>query len=296
MAKRPAKKATRKAPAKRKPVWKEVEEREQRKVSNRVRQNRKYKRRRLAVVYDVNGPRVRLGIGWFALTLVALAGGRWTVAALYAATAAFAAMQTAREWRKNGARPHRLLAGAGALVIGLAGAFSTPLVGVAILGFVGAALFFAFSAAAAARRRSHPLNDAAFTVRCGLFPGFAASCVAITARFSLTAVVGLVFIVAAYEIGDYLVGSGARNPFEGPVAGATAIVVTTFAITAIGLKPFVFPGSFALAGLAAGLCPAGQVLASAILPNVDAPASALRRIDSLLVLAPVWALVVGHLV
>ena len=119
---------------------------------------------------------------------------------------------------------------------------------------------------------------------------------AITARYSLTAVVGLVFIVAAYEIGDYLVGSGARNPFEGPVAGATAIVVTTFAITAIGLKPFVFPGSFALAALAATLCPAGQVLASAILPKVDAPASALRRIDSLLLLAPAWALVVGHLV
>jgi hypothetical protein len=296
MAKRPVKKATRKAPAKRKPVWKEVEEREQRKVSNRVRTNRKYKRRRLAVVYDVNGPRVRLGVGWFVLTLVALLGGRWAVSALYAATAAFAALQTAREWRKSGARPHRPLAGAGALVIGLAGAVSTALVGVAILGFVGAALFVAFSAAAASPRKSHPMNAAAFTIRSGLFVGFAASCVAITARYSLTAVVGLVFIVAAYEIGDYLVGSGARNPFEGPVAGATAIVVTTFAITAVGLKPFVFPGSFALAALAATLCPAGQVLASAILPKVDAPAGALRRIDSLLLLAPAWALVVGHLV
>jgi hypothetical protein len=296
MAKRPVRKTTRKAPAKRKPVWKEVEEREQRKVSNRVRQNRKYKRRRLAVVYDVNGPRVRLGVGWFVLTLIALLGGRWAVSALYAATAAFAALQTAREWRKSGARPHRPLAGAGAAVIGLAGAVSTALVGVAILGFVGAALFVAFSAAAASPRKAHPMNAAAFTIRSGLFVGFAASCVAITARYSLTAVVGLVFIVAAYEIGDYVVGSGARNPFEGPVAGATAIVVTTFAITAIGLKPFVFPGSFALAALAATLCPAGQVLASAILPKVDAPAGALRRIDSLLLLAPAWALVVGHLV
>lgn len=286
----------RKAPAKRKPVWKEVEEREQRKVGNRIRQNRKYKRRRLAVVYDVNGPRVRLGVAWFLVAMVALAGGRWTVAALYAATAAFAALQTAREWRKAGARPHRPLAGAGAAAIGLAGAASTQLVGVVILAFVGASLFVAFSSAAASRRRSHPLDDAGFTIRCGLFAGFAASCVAITARYSLTAVVGLVFVVAAYEIGDYLVGSGARNPFEGPVAGATAIVVTTFAITAIGLKPFVFPGSFALAALAAVLCPAGQLAASAILPKVDASASALRRIDSMLLLAPAWALVVGHLV
>lgn len=296
MAKKTARRVTRKAPAKRKPVWKEVEEREQRKVSNRIRENRKYKRRRLAVVYDVNGPRVSLGVAWFALTVLALAGGRWIIAAAYSATAAFAALQTAREWRRAGARPHRPVAGAGALAIGVAGAVSTPLVGVAILGLVGAALFVAFGAAAASRRRTNPLDDAGYTIRCALFAGFAASCVAITARYSLTAVVGLVFIVAAYEIGDYLVGSGARNPFEGPVAGATAIVVMTFAITAIGLKPFVFPGSFALAALAAVLCPAGQLVASAVLPTVDANASALRRIDSLLLLAPAWALVVGHLV
>jgi hypothetical protein len=296
VAKKAAKRRRPAPPAKRKPVWKEVEEREQRKVTNRIRQNRKYRRRRLAVVYDVNGPRVRLGIGWFALTMVALVGGRFAVAALYAVTAGFAALQTAREWRKAGARPHRLLAGAGAVALGLAGAVSTLLVGVVMLAFVGAALFVAYSAAATSRRKSNPVTDASFTIRCGLFAGFAASCVAITARFSLTATVGLVFIVAAYEIGDYLVGSGARNPFEGPVAGATAIVVTTFAITAIGLKPFVFPDSFALAALAALLCPAGQLAASAILPRVDANAGALRRIDSLLLLAPVWALVVGHLV
>jgi len=301
VAKKTAKRA-RKAPAKRKPapkrkpVWKEVEEREQRKVGNRIRESRKYRRRRLAVIYDVDGPRVRFGIAWFALNVVALAGGEWTITALYSATAAFAALQSAREWRRSGARPHRPVAGAGAFAIGMAGGISTQLVGVAILGFVGASVFVAFSAAAASRRPTNPVDDAGFTIRCGLFAGFAASCVAITARFSLTAVVGLVFIVAAYEIGDYLVGSGARNPYEGPVAGATAIVVTTFAITAIGLKPFVFPGSFALAGVAAVLCPAGQLTASLIVPKVDAAASALRRIDSLLLLAPVWALVVGHLV
>jgi hypothetical protein len=294
--KRTAKRPARKAPAKRKPVWKEVEEREQRKVSNRIRQKRKYKRRRLAVVYDVNGPRVRLGVAWFLLTLLALIGGRWAITVLYAATAGFAALQTAREWRKAGARPHRPVAGAGAAAIAMSGGLSTQIVGVAILGFVGVALFVAYSTAATSRQKTKPLDAAAYTIRSGLPVGFAAGCVAITARYSLTALVGLVLIVAAYEVGDYLIGSGARNPFEGPVAGATAIVVTTFAITAIGLKPFVFPGSFALAALAASMCPAGQVLASAILPKVDSPAGALRRIDSLLLLAPVWALVVGHLV
>src|SRR5438874_13373969 len=114
------KKAARRPPAKRKPVWKEVEEREARRISNRVRQKRKYTRRRLAVVYDVNGPRIRFGVGWFALCVIALVVGRWGVALLYSATAAFAALQAARAWRKAGARAQRVAAGAGAALIGMA--------------------------------------------------------------------------------------------------------------------------------------------------------------------------------
>jgi hypothetical protein len=210
---------------------------------------------------------------------------------------AVAARQTALVWRKAGARPDRFTAGTGALAIGLAGTVATWLVGLAILGFVGVALFLASGPAAASRRRRlNPVDLTGWTIRCALFPAFAAACVGITARYSLTGTVGLVVIVAAYEVGDFLVGSGANNPYEGPVAGATAIVVVTFAITAIGLKPFVFPGSFALAALAAVLCPAGQLTASLILPKVDAPASALRRIDSVLLLAPVWAVAVSRLI
>lgn len=292
-----AAKSAKKNPAKKKPVWNEVEEREATHVSNRAGQKRTSTRRRLAVVYDVNGPRVRLGLGWFALTVVALLGGRFSIGALYSLVGAVAALQTALVWRKAGARPDRLASGAGALAIGLAGAVATWLVGIAILGFVVVALFLAYGTAAASRRRSlNPIDLAGFTIRCGLFSGFAAACIGITARYSLTGAVGLVVIVAAYEVGDFLVGSGAGNPFEGPVAGATAIVVVTFAITAIGLKPFVFPGSFALAALAAVLCPAGQLTASLILPKVDAPASALRRIDSILLLAPAWALAVSRLI
>jgi len=283
------KRATKQAPASRS-AWKRLQSKDSPSASNR-------KRRRLAVVYETSVPRVRLGIGWFALNIVALVVGVWGVAFLYSATAGIAALQTAREWRKNGTYPHRVAAGAGAAAIGIAGAISTRLVGIVILGFVGAAVFLASSAAAATKRRNaRPIDDAAFTVRCALFVGFAAACMATTTRLSTTAAVGLVLVVASYEVGDYIVGSGARNSFEGPIAGATAIVVVTFAITAVGLKPFVFPGSFALAGLAAVLCPAGQLLASLILPKVDAAAGGLRRIDSLLLLAPVWAVATYHLV
>jgi hypothetical protein len=39
---------------------------------------------------------------------------------------------------------------------------------------------------------------------------------------------------------------------------------------------------------AAAACPFGQILASATLPGAGAPAPALRRIDTLLLLALIW--------
>jgi hypothetical protein len=189
------------------------------------------------------------------------------------------------------------MSGVGAALIGLAGAVSTGLVGAAILVVVAGACTLAFVSRSnrtrSGRARSNPVVDASVTLRCALFPGFAAACMVIAARFELGAVVGLVLVVGAYETGDYLVGSGARNPLEGPLAGIVAVIVTTLAVAALAVEPFGFPQVLVFAGLAAVLCPTGQLVASAILPSADAPASALRRLDSLLLLAPAWAFVVG---
>ena len=48
-----------------------------------------------------------------------------------------------------------------------------------------------------------------------------------------------------------------------------------------------------LLGLVAVLAPMGQLFASALLPAAGAPASSLRRLDSLLLAAPVWCVGVG---
>ena len=45
--------------------------------------------------------------------------------------------------------------------------------------------------------------------------------------------------------------------------------------------------------LAAVTCPAGQILASAMLPSASVRAPALRRLDSWLIVAPAWAGLVG---
>lgn len=286
--------AAKSATPRRTPVRKELDERDARRATTRARAAAK-RQRPLRVIYDIDGPRVRLGILWFFAEMAAAVFGVMGLAALFSVTAGIAALQTAQCLRKEGERPHRQLAGAGAALLPLAGAVTTGVLGIAILALAGAALFFGF-AASATNRRIDPFAAAGATIRSALFAGFAAACVVVCARFSLGGAIALLLLAAAYETGDYIIGSGAANALEGPVAGATTILVITFAITAVGVRPFVFPDSFALGAMAAVLCPIGQLAASAILPANDAPASGLRRLDSLLLLAPAWALVVGILV
>jgi uncharacterized membrane protein YjfL (UPF0719 family) len=98
--------------------------------------------------------------------------------------------------------------------------------------------------------------------------------------------------VSVYETGDYLVGSGSKNAVEGPLAGFAAIAVFAFALWVVTFVPFRENSLLAFGAMAAGLCPLGQLLGSALLPRSDAKASAVRRIDSLLVLGPVWVIAV----
>ena len=149
----------------------DVDVRGARKGSKHSSSKRAAKHRRLRVVYDVQGPRVRLGVGWLLLELVALLGGHWTIALLFAVTAAIAALQTAKAWRHVHRHPHRVTAGVGAAAIGMAGAVTTGLVGVAILATVAAAFVIAYGERASATRWSTPSSTrrTRFGARC--FPG-----------------------------------------------------------------------------------------------------------------------------
>ena len=248
--------------------------------------------RRLAVHYDINGPRVRLGILWFLVTVVALVIGVGALAAVYGVTAGAAGLQTARAWRREKKRPHRLTAGLGALGLTAAAAVDTALLGLALLVFAAAAVAVAVLRR---RRRSVPLEDAGWTLQCGLIVGMAAASVVLSYRFELGAAISLIVLVAAYETGDYLIGSGAGNSFEGPVGGLAAVLVVTFTIALLRVPPFEAGDAWVFGGLTAVLAPLGQLTASAILPSYNAAAPALRRLDSLLLLAPLWAWTTGIL-
>src|SRR3546814_21120974 len=110
--------------------------------------------------------------------------------------------------------------------------------------------------------------------------------IVLLARLDQGSAIALLLLVSAYETGDFLVGSGARNPYEGPAAGASAIVVITFVVSTLPISTLGFGEAWLFGGVVAGGAPLGQILASALLPVANAPATAPRRLDSLLLVAP----------
>lgn len=245
--------------------------------------------RRYAVTYDVNGPHVRLGFLWFLVVAGALVLGEVPLALVYGATAALAGYQAARCWLPLGRHPNPYVAAGIGGGIGLAALGGPQVVGATVL---ASALAAVLAAVAAPETRAEPLAAVGYTLQCGLFVGLAAAAPVLAFRVDIGTAAALVVFVSVYEMGDYLVGSGSKNAVEGPLAGFTAIAVFAFAMWVITFVPFRGNALLAFGALAAGLCPFGQLFGSALLPRSDARAPALRRLDSLLVLGPVWVVAV----
>lgn len=247
-------------------------------------------RRRLAVVYDIDGPRVRLGVAWFAGAMVATLISAPTTALLYAAVAGLAARQMVKAWGSV-AWQADVAAGIGAVpvlaaLVGVPFALSTA--GLAVAVAVGCAM-----APDGERLPGAGGRLAAAGIMClGLVPAVAGAAFVLVRVESVIAAVVLLLMVSAYEAGDYIVGSGASNPVEGPLAGITTSTLVALPMALVLVEPFDAAGVGLLA-FAAVACPLGQIVASAALPGAAAHAPALRRIDTLLVLAPVWAAAAG---
>lgn len=249
-------------------------------------------RRRLAVVYDIDGPRVRLGIGWFVVFMAAVGASAATAALALAVAVGLAARQVVRAWGSVQWQAD-LAAGLAALPV-LASLAGLPgLVGGLALGAV-VAVGVACSPDGA--RMPGPGGRVATLgiLVFALLPAFAAGSVVLVRAESIFAAIVLVAVVSAYEMADFLVGSGAGNPIEGPLAGVTTASLVALPLAVMLVEPYDAAG-VALLAVTAAACPLGQIAGSALLPGAGAPASALRRIDTLLVLAPVWAAASGVL-
>jgi len=147
-----------------------------------------------------------------------------------------------------------------------------------------------FSAVVAPDRDEPVMARAGRTVRTWALPGLAAASVVAIARVDVAALVILLVLVSGYEVGDYLVGTGANGFVEGPIAGMAAVLVLTFAEAVFQLGPFDARAAWVFGGLVAVLAPLGAPLASALAPAATAKVPALRRLDAWLLVAPVWCL------
>jgi hypothetical protein len=250
-------------------------------------------RQRYGVVHDTQGPRIRLAILWLLAVVASLAFAPlrpYGLAVLYAVVAGAAALQVVDAWHQVRTGADRWVAALGASSLPVLATEGVRPLGVALLLLVAAAIV----AAAQSGDRDMSLLDAAghTVLSAGLCGGAAASLV-LLADYEIGAVIILLIYLMVYDASDYVVGSGATNGVEGPVAGALFIAAVTMVLAVTEVPPFRGVDVWSFAGLAAVACPAGQLLASAMLPRADARAPALRRLDSALIVAPAWAGLIG---
>lgn len=252
-------------------------------------------RRRYGIPYNTQGPKVRLGVLW-AIAVVAVlvpqALRPWGLAVLYGVVAGAAASQVIDAHRGNRTSADRAVAAFGASGLAVAATLGTQALGIGLFLLVGAALAAALGTPEAGRL---PIPRAGHVVAAAGICGGAAASLVLLAEYEIGALIILLVFVMVYDASDYIVGSGATNGLEGPLAGMLFIAAASATFAVVSAPPFNDHGSdiWSFSVLAMIACPAGQILASALLPKADAHAPALRRLDSMLVVAPAWAGLIG---
>ena len=118
----------------------------------------------------------------------------------------------------------------------------------------------------------------------------AAAPVLLRAETGLVPVLVLLAFAMAYDAGNYLVGSGASSAWEGPAAGMAAVGTLTLVVAAVLVPPFRGVTPWVLGGLAAVLAPLGPIVGTALQGRHQGRVPALRRLDSLILLGPLWSL------
>ena len=241
-----------------------------------------------AVVHDIDGPKVRLGVLWFAVSMGAAALARPALAIVMAIAAAAAADQLVRIHDSPGSlrdvltHPARLIAMLGAASMPLAAAAGSD-----TLAAAGAATTILAVVGSGGR--------APVVVLAALPVGLAAASPVLVHRLGTAAALFLLLLVAAYDAGDFIVGTGAGTSWEGPAAGIAAVAVVGFGTTVIAPPPLVEEGSATLAILVAMLAPLGPPVASVLVGDGATKARFVRRLDSLLLCGPMTAYVLAAL-
>jgi molybdopterin synthase sulfur carrier subunit len=238
----------------------------------------------LAVVHKSVRPHGRLGLAWATVTFGFTVAGPAYLAGWLAVAAFIAGAQTCLVWRKRGERPVALAAAAIAAGLPVAASFDAG----KMAGVVAAGVLVTFVSRLRAPTRA-PSRDVALTLAIGVAIGFAAAGPVLVRHTGISAALMLLAMICAYDAGAYLVGTGASSAWEGPAAGVAALIPITIFAEVVLVPPFAGAQPLFLGVLAAVLAPCGPVAASALLGDRSGHAPALRRLDSLLLLGPLWA-------
>jgi hypothetical protein len=248
-------------------------------------------RRGPAVVSSDDGPHVRLGLVWAAIVVAASLAGTWWLGAWMAVVAGLAGVQASRSWRTAAARgPQAVLAGAGAAVIALAAAGGERVLGL-MAAIVALAVVSAGVAAGAVRAARHIRRSSGHirTTVIAVAIGLAGAAPVLARRRGLAEGLVLLAMWCSYDAATYLVGTGAATSWEGPAAGIATIAALSLGVAAVVDPPFQGATPWILGGVACLTAPFGRAVASRLLRGADARAPALRRLDSLILLGPAWA-------
>lgn len=259
----------------------------------------RWQSKRLAVPYPTDGPKITFGICWFALLVGAVLLGAYfddpviasvAVAGVAAPIAGLAGLQTGNAWFPQLSATRTWTASAAYLtgISGFYGAWGVP-IGVA-MGLI--LLLFYVLLYRGHRRTPAQLFDV--LARSAIPAGLAVASLAALGGVGIGAQISLILLVSAYETGDFIVGTGSANAIEGPLAGLVALGAMTFLLFLVQPAPFETTTILLFAALAGICCPLGQILASGLLPRGNAWAPALRRLDSYLLAAPLWLVLIDR--
>lgn len=238
----------------------------------------------LAVVHRSVRPHGRLGLAWAVVTVgAAVAGPAW-LGAWMAVAGVVAGAQAGVAWRKRGERPVTLCAAAVAGGLPAAAALDTG----AMTAVVVAGMALAFVARLRSPTRA-PSRDIALTMALAVPVGLAAASPVLVRHLGIAPTLLLLAFACVYDASAYLVGTGAASAWEGPAAGVAAFIPLTIFAAVVLIPPFTGAEPLVLGLVAAFLAPAGPVAGSALLGDRTAHAPALRRLDSLLLMGPLWA-------
>lgn len=250
---------------------------------------------RWAVPYRTDGPKVTLGVIWFLALVASILFGFSSdnprmsaigVGVVTAIAAALAGLQTGFSWFPRLSVPRTWTASLAAVMalLGILGPWGVP------IGLLLAVLVLGAYVVIYRGHRRTPIELLDVLARSSVPVGLASASMAALAYRNLAAFVALVLLVSAYEVGDYLVGSGASNAIEGPLAGLVGLGAVAFFMFLIQPDPFSSESTMMFSLATAVSCVLGQYLASAMLPRGAAWAPAIRRLDSYLIAAPLWLL------